>query len=117
MREVKNNVEIGKAQKSDLRTAKGTKAEPQFCGEFEEESSIKDFSNPKAEALGRSQVSKTDNVEKDVAFGKAHPETIERADKLFALAFKGLRAAGDPDAYEKACAISTSSDARDLLSK
>lgn len=115
MREIKNNVEIGKAQKAELKSNKLNNAEPNFCAEIEE-SGVKDFSNP-TEVLGRSQVSKTDNLKEDVAFGMANHNAISKSDKLFELAFKNLQAEGDPDAYEKACAIATSEEAKDLLSR
>lgn len=109
-----NNVEIGKVQKVDSKIEKAENIEPQ---QKQEESSIKDFSNPKAEALGRSQVNSTDNLQKDVAFGMAHPEAISSSDKLFDKALAKLEANNDPDAYAKACAIATSNDAKELLSK
>ena len=61
--------------------------------------------------------SKSDNVKEDVKFGMAHPEAIASSDKLFNLALAKLEAEGDPNAYEKACAISTSTDSRELLSR
>jgi len=114
MSKINNNVEIGKVQKVDSKIEKTENIEPQSK---REESSIKDFSNPKAEALGRSQVKSTDNLQADVAFGMAHPEAIKSADKLFNLSFSGLQADNDPDAYIKACAIATSDDSKALLSK
>jgi len=114
MSKINNNVEIGKIQKVDSKIEKTENVEPQ---QKIEESSIKDFSNPKAEALGRSQVNSNDNLQADVAFGMAHPETIKNADKLFNIAFSGLNSGNDPDAYAKACAIATSNDSKELLSK
>lgn len=102
MREVKNNVEIGKAKKVDVKNGKTEKVEPQLASELEFESNIKDFSNPSAEILGRSQVSKADNLNADVAFGMEHPEAISSADRFFDIAYKTLQANKDPNAYEKA---------------
>lgn len=115
MREIKNNVEIGKMQNADLRLSKSEKAEPQAISEGEE-SSIKDFSNP-TEVLGRSQVNSTDNLKSDVKFGLANPDAIASSDKLFNIAYSQLLNENDPQAYEKACAIATATDARDLLTK
>lgn len=105
MREINKNT-IGKIQKVDLKS-KSDQSQPQFCAETDgnDENVIKDFSNPKAETLGRSQVNKSDNLESDVAFGMANPEAIQNADKFFDIAFKGLLAKGDPEAYEKAAAM------------
>lgn len=115
MREIKNNVEIGKVQKAELKPSKVNDAEPQFCGELEKDS-VKDFSNP-TEVLGRSQVNKTDNLKEDLTFGMANPEVMNKSDKLFNLALSKLEAQGDPNAYEKACAVATSEDAKELFSK
>lgn len=115
MREINNRL-IGKVQQADFKSEKAGNTEPQFCGELEE-TCINDFSNPKAETLGRSQVNKTDNLQADVAFGLANPDAIDKSDKLFNLALAKLEADGDPQAYEKACAISTSEDAKALLSR
>lgn len=117
MREIKNNVEVGKIPKADFKKEKCEEAEPQFCGESNNESpKVKDFSNP-TEALGRSQVNKADNLKTDIAFCSVHPEAVENSDKLFEIAFKGLQDSGDPNAYEKACAIATCEDAKELFSK
>lgn len=115
MREINNNMDIGKAQKVDVKSTKLEKVDSQPIGGHEER--ITDFSNPSAEVLGRSQVSKTDNLQEDVSFGLAHPQAIELSDKLFNLAYDKLSAEGDPNAYEKACAIATSSEAKDILCK
>lgn len=114
MREINKNMKIGKVQPNGFKQEKPEKAETSFCGESEE-ASIKDFSNPSAEVLGRSQVSKTDNLKEDIAFGKANPEKIAKADKLFNLALAKLEAEGNPNAYEIASSIATSEDAKMLL--
>lgn len=115
MREIKNNLERGKVQKAELKSGKSNNAESHLAAEIDA-SNVNDFSNP-TEVLGRSQLSKTDNLKEDVAFGMANHSTISKSDKLFELAFKGLQSEGDPDAYEKACAISTSEEAKDILSR
>lgn len=118
MREIKNNVEIGKVQKLDSKAIKPEKQEPQAIIEAEEKQ-VSDFSNPKAETLGRSQVAKLDNISSDVAFAAVNPEVVEASDKLFKVAYSQLKASGatDENAYYQASAIATSSEARDLLSK
>lgn len=115
MREIKNNVEIGKVQKNELKSGNSDKFESQSI--TSEGKEIKDFSNPSAEALGRSQVSKTDNIKSDIAFGIANPQAISKSDKLFNMALAKLEADGDPEAYEKACSIATSQDAKELFSR
>lgn len=105
MREIKNNVEIGKAQGADFKSSKTEKSEPQFCAELEE-TDLKDFSNP-TEILGRSQVSKADNLKEDVAFGMANPQAIASADKFFNIAYAQLLSQNDPNAYEKASTMAS----------
>jgi len=86
MRDVKNNVEIGKIQpRQEIKTEKTEDVLPQVTPK--EEKVILDSSNPSAEILGRSQVGKVDALKKDVAFGMAHPEAIEQADKFFNMAY------------------------------
>lgn len=116
MTEINKNIEIGKMQKVDFQSGKTEKAENSVCPEAEE-TCVKDFSNPKAEVLGRSQVSPTDNLKADVDFALSNQKAIENSDKLFEMAFNSLKEQGDPNAYEKACAIATSEDAKALLSK
>jgi len=121
MREIKNNVEIGKVQKQEVKPNVAPSVETTAPAQpsTEPEKEIKDFSNPSAEVLGRSQVvvGKADNLKEDIKFGMANPAAISSSDKLFNLALAKLENEGDPNAYEKACAISTSPDFRELLSK
>lgn len=115
MREIKK-VEMSQVPNLDSK-AQG-KSEPQFCGEDAEQKVVKDLSS-QHEVSGRSQVSKAaaDNFQKDIAFGIANPDAIASSDRFFDIAYNQLSEKNDPNAYEKACAISTSPDARDLLSK
>ena len=113
MREIKKLDNMSKVPNLDSKNKSA--AEPQFFAETEETGLKTDFSNP-TEVLGRSQVNKPDNIKEDVAFGIANPNAINNSDKLFEIAYKSLQSKGDPEAYEKACAISTSKDARELLS-
>lgn len=106
MREVNNNPEYGKIQKTDLRLNKiDEKSESMPCASTEEKK-VQDFSNP-AEILGRSQVNKTDNLKEDVSFGMAHPEAIASADKFFDITYANLVKANDPNAYEKAASMAS----------
>lgn len=115
MREINKNIDIGKVQKTELKSNDSGKIDSQpITSEGKE---IKDFSNPTAEALGRSQVSKTDNLKSDVAFASAYPQALSKSDKLFNMALAKLEADNDPDAYEKACSIATSVDAKELFSR
>lgn len=72
-----------------------------------EKKMVEDFSNPTAEALGRSQVNPAgvSAIAKDVAFGMANPEKIAEADKFYDMAYKVLSEQGDKDAGPKAAAM------------
>lgn len=115
MREI-NNSDVSNIQKTNLTTGKIEKNDPQVCNEGEE-CGLKDFSNPSGEVLGRSQVNKADNLKQDLAFCAINPEAVQSSDKLFEIAYKKFSEEKDPNAYEKACYVSTSQEARGLLSK
>lgn len=104
MREIKK-IDLASAQ-SKVDSKKSKKAEPNFCGESEK-SRLNDFSNPKAETLGRSQVNKTDNLKADIAFGIANPELVGSSDQLFEIAYEKFQKEGRPYAYEDACTVAT----------
>jgi len=107
MREIKKMDASTVQPKQELKAGKAEIAqEVAFSGAVEEKV-IQDFSNPKAETLGRSQVSKTDNLQADVAFGMTHPEAIAKADNFFDQAYAQLQAKKDPNAYENACKITS----------
>lgn len=62
-----------------------------------------DFSNPKAEVLGRSQIlSKADNLEADVNFMRNCPDEVKKANQFFDNAFNTLSGKNENMAYEKA---------------
>lgn len=116
MREINKNIDIVKMQKVEIPAGKNEKSDVLACPETEEKC-VNDFSNPKAEALGRSQVSKTDNLKTDVDFAISDQKAIESSDKLFEMAYKVLVDQGDPEAYEKASSIATSEDSKAIFSK
>lgn len=104
MREVNNNnIEVGKITKPEVATH-SEKADEIIATE---EKVVKDFSNPKAEILGRSQVNSADNLKNDVNFAIKNPEAIKDADKFFEYAYAKLLKDDVPNAYEKAAAMST----------
>ena len=55
---------------------------------------------------GKSQI-KTDNISNDIAILAANPGLVEKAGIVFDKAYEGLLKKGDPEAYEKACLISS----------
>lgn len=105
MSEKIKKVDIRKIQNADIKFCAQDKTEPQ-TDNMAGEKGIKNLSSH-TEVLGRSQVSETDSLKKDVAFGLAHPDAIASADKFFDMTYAQLKAENDPHAYEKASAMST----------
>lgn len=105
MREIDKNLKFSKIQNIDFKAKPEANDQKISAEANNDENIIKDFSNPTAETLGRSQVNKSDNLENDIAFGISNPKAITNADKFFDIAFQNLQAEGDPEAYEKAAAM------------
>jgi len=102
MREIKK-VEMSKMPNLDPKMVE--KSEPQFCGEETNPKVVNDLSN-QTEVLGRSQISKADNLSSDVTFGMQNYQAIESADKFFDIAYAQLVKDNEPNAYEKASTMS-----------
>ena len=69
---------------------------------------LTDFSDNKAEALGRSMLFKgADNVNSDLKALLENPQIAENSDKMFETAYKSALAAGVENPYEEAAAAST----------
>lgn len=73
-----------------------------------DEPKLKDFSDPKAEALGRSMlVRDVDNMNQDLKALLDNPQIAENSDKMFETAFKAAQDAGIENSYEEAATFST----------
>lgn len=108
MREIKNNVELGKIQqRKEVKFGNAENVIPTMPTK-DEKKVISDFSNPTAENLGRAQVSRANALNKDIQFGMNHPQSIESADKFFDMAYATLQKQNVPEAYEKACELTAS---------
>ena len=69
---------------------------------------LTDFSDPKAEALGRSMLFKgADNTKNDLKALLENPEIAENSDDVFEAAFKAAEDAGVENPYEEASAFAT----------
>ena len=69
---------------------------------------ITDFSNPKAEALGRSMlVKESDSTNNDLKALLDNPQIAENSDKIFEAAYAAALAAGLENPYEEAVKIAT----------
>ncbi len=71
---------------------------------------INDFSDPKAEALGRSMLFKgVDDTQHDLKVLLDNPQIAENSDKAFETALKAAQDAGVANPYEEAASFATTS--------
>ena len=71
---------------------------------------ITDFSDNKAEALGRSMLFKgSDDINHDLKALMENPQIAENSDKMFEVAYKAAVDAGVENPYEEAATASTTS--------
>ena len=71
---------------------------------------IKDFSNIKAETLGRSLLFKgSDNIKNDLKVAVENPEIVENSDKMFELTYSAAVNSNMENPYEEAASASTAS--------
>ena len=97
-----NQVNFNSTQKQPLDTPQGLKEG--------EEPKLKDFSDPKAEALGRSMlVKEADNTNNDLKALIKNPQIAENSDEMFETAYKAAVDAGIENPYEEASNFSTGS--------
>ena len=76
----------------------------------EEAPKLTDFSDDKAEALGRSMLFKgVDNLNHDLKVLLEKPQVAENSDEIFEKAYKAAVDAGVTNPYEEAATISTAS--------
>ena len=73
-----------------------------------EEPKLKDFSDPKAEALGRSMlVEDADSINNDLKALVQNPQIAENSDKMFETAYNSAVDSGIENPYEEAASFST----------
>ncbi len=71
---------------------------------------LTDFSNAKAEAIGRSMLFKgNDNINNDLKALAENPQIAENSDRMFELAYAEAQRTGMKNAYEEAASASTTS--------
>ena len=76
--------------------------------ESETRPQITDFSDSKAEAIGRSMLFKgTDGVNNDLKALLENPQIAENSDKVFETAYAAAQAAGVANPYEEAASAAT----------
>ena len=87
---------------------KQTGNEEPETNESEESPKITDFSDSKAEALGRSMLFKgSDSVNNDLKALLENPEIAENSDKMFNAMYAAAQDAGLENPYEEAASAST----------
>ena len=98
-----NQVKLNNSQKQISEQA-------QIINEEEKEPKLKDFSDPKAEALGRSMLIKdADNINNDLKALIKKPQIADNSDELFEKSYKAALASGVEHPYEAASTFSTGS--------
>ena len=96
-----NQVNFNKIQKQ------ASEVEPENQ-ESADEPKITDFSNSKAEALGRSMLFKgNDNINNDLKALEENPQIAENSDELFETLYNAAQDAGLENPYEEAASAST----------
>ena len=96
-----NQVNFNSSQKQPMDSLQGVK---------EEEPKLKDFSDPKAEALGRSMLVKdADSINNDLKALVKNPQIADNSDEMFETAYKAAVDAGVKNPYEEASTFSTGS--------
>lgn len=96
-----NQVNFNSAQKQVSES-------PQVVPESENLPQLKDFSDPKAEALGRSMLIKEpDSVNGDLKALLKNPQIADNSDELFETAYKAALDAGVKNPYEEASSFSS----------
>lgn len=74
----------------------------------EQKAQITDFSDPKAEALGRSMLVKdNDSLNNDLKALMENPQIAENSDKMFEAAYAAAQQAGLSNPYEEAATAAT----------
>ena len=95
-----SQVNFNSSQKQPIDTQQGIKED--------EEPKLKDFSDPKAEALGRSMLVKdADNTNNDLKALLKNPQIADNSDEMFETAYKAAVDAGVENPYEQASSFST----------
>lgn len=82
--------------------------EPEHVEAEDSRPQLTDFSDSKAEALGRSMLFKgVDDVNNDLKAILENPQIADNSDKMFETAFKAAQDAGLENPYEEAATAST----------
>ena len=101
-----NGPKISVNQVNFQSTQKQTPDTPQITED--DEPKLKDFSDPKAEALGRSMLVKdADSINNDLKALVKNPQIADNSDELFETSYKAAIDSGIENPYEEAATFST----------
>lgn len=102
-----NGPKIGVNQVNFSSTQKQIPEAPQGIADSEEPK-LKDFSDPKAEALGRSMLVKdADGINNDLKALIKNPQIAENSDDMFETSYQAAIDSGIENPYEEAASFST----------
>ena len=80
----------------------------EFTEDAEQKTQVNDFSDPKAEALGRSMlVKENDSINNDLKALMENPQIAENSDKMFETVYAAALDSGLENPYEEAASAST----------
>ena len=103
-----NGPKININQVNFQSTKKQVNEEPQPVAEDEQKTQLSDFSDPKAEALGRSMMFRgTDDTNNDLKALVKNPQIAENSDEMFETAYKIAQENGIENPYEEAATFAT----------
>ena len=108
MSEINGHSNFSVNQVNHLNYVKQNQIPEQELEQVNEEPKLKDFSDSKAEALGRSLLFKgNDDINNDLKLLVENPQIAENSDRLFDLAYQIAQENGAENPYEVAAEIST----------
>ncbi|MBQ7126425.1 hypothetical protein IJO12_04995 [bacterium] len=108
MSEINGHNSVGVNQVNQINYLKQNPVSEQPNEVVNDEPVLKDFSDSKAEALGRSLLFKgNDDINNDLKVLMENPQIAENSDKLFEVAYKIAEDNGAENPYEVASEIAT----------
>lgn len=103
--EFNNNINLGSVHRSSA--SKHIEKDDIVIAQQEEKDSLNNsFPVGQSALAGKSQI-KADNIARDLALFKSNPHLVKVSDKFFDEAYERLLASNDPQAYEKACLLTS----------
>ena len=103
-----NGHNLGVNQTNFHRVSRKVEEKTSENSEEQSKQQLTDFSNPQAEALGRSMIFKgVDDTNNDLKVLLENPQIVENSDVMFETAYKLAKEAGAQNPYEESATIAT----------